>query len=111
MSLIQKDQNVRELMSSASSVVDVATIRNRFVHHELFKTDTSYSLSMPEDLRELSQAYLQFLWNLLSSKYTVKKYIGIVGLTYLYTAGCLVITYVQQPRTTTDGVYVRLLHH
>ena len=78
MSLVPKDKNVRELMSCASSVVDVATLRNRFIHQELFKTDISDTLSLPEDLCGLSQAYLQFLWNLFSSKFTVKKYIGIV---------------------------------
>lgn len=71
-------------MSSASSVVDVAALRNRFIHYELFKADISDTMSLPKDLLGLSQAYLQFLWNLFSSKFTVKKYIGIVCQTFIF---------------------------
>ena len=75
-SLVSREENVRELMSSASSVVDIASIRNRFIYQELFKADLSDTMALPTDLSGLSHAYLQFLWNLYSSDPKFKKRTG-----------------------------------
>lgn len=77
-SLVPKEENVHELMSSASSVVDIASIRNRFIYQELFKADISDTMTLPADLRCFSQAYLQFLWNLLSSDPKFEKCTGSI---------------------------------
>ena len=67
LSLVPNEENVRELMSNASSVVDVASIRNRFIYQELFKADLSDAMTLPSDLSSFSHPYLQFLWNLFST--------------------------------------------
>ena len=65
-------------MSSASSVVDIASIRNRFIYQELFKADISDTMTLPADLHDFSQAYLQFLWNLFSSDPKFEKCTGSI---------------------------------
>ena len=80
--LVSNEENVRELMSNSSSAVDVESIRNRFIYQELFKADLSDIMSLPEDLSSLSQAYLQFLWNLFS---THPKFTKPTGSTYIHT--------------------------
>ena len=64
-------------MSSALSIIDIASIRNRFIYQELFKADISDTVALPTELSHFSQTYLQFLWNLFSSKPSLKQNTGI----------------------------------